>query len=277
MSNLGRYIKKFFFNFKSKVKNKIIYLNASIVRYIFNKYKIEFIFKDSFGTLSNKLINCENLEYIMRTNYSCDAGPLMQSIDKLRFNTTFDVGANIGIVTTFLAKRSEKCFAFECFDGNYKRCRENLKLNNIHNVQLLPYAISNKSGKSKFYLLKEHGWHSLGKVNTSKIISSIEVETITIDSFCDKNNIDIIDFLKIDVEGFELNVLKGAKRMLHDKRISLIAFEISLVPLKSLNIKPSYVYKFLEDHDYEILNLDNTLFKKGKESNHMDLLAKPKR
>ena len=65
--------------------------------------------------------------------------------------------------------------------------------------------------------------------------------------------------------------------MLNEKRISLIAFEISLAPLQSLNIKPSYIYKLLESHDYEIFNLDSTKFQKGKVAFHQDLLAKPKR
>ena len=53
------------------------------------------------------------------------------------------------------------------------------------------------------------------------------VRTETLDGFCAKNKINLIDFMKIDVEGFELNVLKGAELMLSGGKIKLIQFEFT--------------------------------------------------
>jgi hypothetical protein len=55
----------------------------------------------------------------------------------------------------------------------------------------------------------------------------ITVKVLTLDSFCEQRSIEKIDLLKVDVEGFEIEVFKGAKRMLENKNIQIIAFEIS--------------------------------------------------
>src|SRR5258708_1156157 len=59
------------------------------------------------------------------------------------------------------------------------------------------------------------------------VITSIEFKMDTIDNFCKINNISNIDFLKIDVEGHELSVLKGAQYMLTNKHIKIIQFEFN--------------------------------------------------
>ncbi len=51
----------------------------------------------------------------------------------------------------------------------------------------------------------------------------------TLDFYCENNGIETIDFLKIDVEGFELNVLKGGARMLKNKKIGMIQFEFTQI------------------------------------------------
>lgn len=56
---------------------------------------------------------------------------------------------------------------------------------------------------------------------------TLRVPVTTVDKFCAQNNIEQIDFLKIDTEGFELEVLLGAKRMLGQKKIKFIQFEYS--------------------------------------------------
>jgi len=56
---------------------------------------------------------------------------------------------------------------------------------------------------------------------------SLQVPVTTLDKFCDKNKIDYIDFLKIDTEGFELEVLYGAKKMIGQSRIKYLQFEYS--------------------------------------------------
>jgi FkbM family methyltransferase len=56
---------------------------------------------------------------------------------------------------------------------------------------------------------------------------STNVPVITLDTYCAENAVERIDLLKIDVEGFELNVLRGARRLLDDRRIGAIQFEFN--------------------------------------------------
>ena len=53
----------------------------------------------------------------------------------------------------------------------------------------------------------------------------MEIETNTIDNYCLENNIDLIDILKIDVQGSEIEVLKGASNMLKERRIKVVYTE----------------------------------------------------
>lgn len=55
--------------------------------------------------------------------------------------------------------------------------------------------------------------------------SEEEIETITIDEFMEQNDIPVVDFMKMDIEGHELVALKGARRAIHQKRIKALTFE----------------------------------------------------
>jgi hypothetical protein len=73
-----------------------------------------------------------------------------------------------------------------------------------------------------------------------RAIASERIEVQTIDSFCEKQQIDRIDFLKMDVEGHEMAVLRGAKSMLDANRISMIQFEFGPPNISS----QTYFYDF---------------------------------
>jgi FkbM family methyltransferase len=77
-----------------------------------------------------------------------------------------------------------------------------------------------------------------------------EIQISTLDKFCEKENINEIDFLKIDIEGHELFVLKGARRMLSEKKIRFIQFEFGDFHLDSRT--------FFRDF-YSLLAADYTL------------------
>ena len=60
-------------------------------------------------------------------------------------------------------------------------------------------------------------------------VEKVDCQFTTLDDFCDENNVEFIDFLKIDVQGAEFKVLKGAKKALSEKRIGVIQLEVILV------------------------------------------------
>ena len=105
----------------------------------------------------------------------------------------------------FLSKGAGKVYAFEGDDISFKVLSKNVRLNRVEG-KIIPVKalLSDKDGVSKIKMTGSGSSSTLAKDGT-------EVESITLDSFVFKNNIEYIDFIKLDVEGAELDVLKGAK------------------------------------------------------------------
>jgi FkbM family methyltransferase len=177
----------------------------------------------------------------------------------------FDVGSHIGVVACYLRTRateSGKIYAFEPFSKSYQRLCENIALNSYKNVYTNNVAISDEIGVAKFYYEpRDNQLNSLGKVSngTNQLSESVDVNTETIDSYCEQNKINLINFLKIDTEGYEINVLKGAANMLTNKKIEIVQFEISNQPLESLGKTPDEIITYLNSKGYEVFEyIENT-------------------
>jgi len=99
------------------------------------------------------------------------------------------------------------------------------------NVHLINKGMSDVSGVATLYTHPDRGAvDSLHRVKGGKYnhVDKVEVELSTIDSYMSENGISKLDFLKIDTEGNDLNVIKGAEKMLKEGRIDTIQFEFSL-------------------------------------------------
>ena len=96
------------------------------------------------------------------------------------------------------------------------------------------------------------------------IETELKVEGITIDQYCLKNNIEQIDILKIDVQGNELKVLEGAKRMLTNNRIKLIFLEISIASNYEGQSEIDQVIRLLKIHKYRIFNFFKMKHQEGR-------------
>ena len=151
----------------------------------------------------------------------------------------FDVGANIGLHSLFASKRigSEgKVIAFEPCESTYKRLVENVNLNKPNNIYVFKLALGDNdcemdmikitSDTSKTYI------RQVKSNNKDEIIEIVKLTTL--DNFIRNNNIKKIDYLKIDVEGFELNVLKGAITTLTNIIPAIIQLEIEPFNLKEI-------------------------------------------
>lgn len=166
----------------------------------------------------------------------------------------FDVGANIGhhsIVMSQCVQNNGKVFAFEPIPHIREQMKESLTLNEINNVEIISDALSNKEGELNLHLRDGNiGGSSLVDVGDSK---TIKVNVKTLDSY----NYRKVDFIKIDVEGFEYNVLLGGEKTI-EKYQPVILFEYS--PIYYRRYEPSHtknILSFFEEHNYKLFDLED--------------------
>ena len=127
----------------------------------------------------------------------------------------FDIGANIGIYTLIFSKYAKKVYAFEPLPRNYYYLQRTLNINGVENVHIINKAISDRT--RTLYFEKGDSW-ATGSISNE---GEIKISSITLDNFCDSNKISP-DFLKIDVEGAEYSVLKGAKNILSKNKPGIL-------------------------------------------------------
>lgn len=132
-----------------------------------------------------------------------------------------DIGANIGFMTAYFAQRWQHVTAFEPTPAIFACLEKNCTRDNI---DLKPLALSDKTDTVIFAVGRRSEINQI--VSSADILSkhwfSIEVPAVTLDSL----NLTGIDMIKIDVEGHELSVLRGAEQTIRGQR-PLIAIEIS--------------------------------------------------
>ncbi len=122
-----------------------------------------------------------------------------------------DVGAYIGVYAIYLAKRVSKVIAFEPHPKTFEMLDKSIKLNQLHNVLVFKKTVDD-SKKKVSYRLSVSPMLSGIALPVDKLYSTIETESIDLDTALAMES--RVDWLIIDVESFEVNVLNGAKTIL---------------------------------------------------------------
>ena len=179
--------------------------------------------------------------------------------------TVFDAGANVGELTLLFSRfvgESGTVHAFEASKNVFHKLQTVCALTGRRNVALNHSALSDKSGGIRLNVydetyssfnsqarrpLKDYGL-DLEPVGVEETLAT------TVDEYCEKHAIEFIDLLKIDVEGAELQVLKGAARMLKSKKIACLTFEFGQTTFDMGN-KPEEIESLLQQFDYRIRNI----------------------
>lgn len=172
-----------------------------------------------------------------------------------------DIGANIGYYTVKMASivgEQGKVLAFEPNSLMVEELKNNIELNNFKNIQIHEIALSNISGNLTFYnpsIGKEaHG--SLKQNKTFDFTDTKEVKAERLDMVLKNAGIDKVDFIKMDVEGAEYEVLLGAKELLSSDNKPIIIFESAENLCYAFEHKVFDVLKLVSDYGYEIENID---------------------
>jgi len=161
-------------------------------------------------------------------------------------DVVIDIGANIGIHTILLSKlvgKEGRVIAFEPVPHLLKRLNTNLTLNSCRNTTVCNYAIGNENKKTSMNAVSEEDFNqgssslvlnenlSLGHIQ----IDDLEVNVRKLDDLYNELGLNKINFIKMDIEGFEYFALQGMSKIIRDHRPSLI-IEYNVERLNFLNI-----------------------------------------
>ncbi len=193
---------------------------------------------------------CDLSELIQRNiflfNYDEDAQLFVRK--RLHPGDTFvDAGANVGFYTLLAASivgERGKVIAIEPNPKPFLKLKRVIEKNNITNVILLNVALGKEPGTCNLFLNPEYGCDTATMV-AHDAPESILVEVQPLDSVVATHQIERIDYLKVDVEGFEPDVLAGAKKLLSERRIGVIQCEFCEFWLERNSSSPERLHRFL--------------------------------
>jgi methyltransferase, FkbM family len=169
----------------------------------------------------------------------------------------FDVGANVGKYSNLIREFSPSAsiFAFEPHPETFKVLQDSA---NPHRYTAINVALTDSVGTTRLYDYELHD-NQKGSEHASLVegvIESVhggksvewEVQTTTVDEFRARSGTGRIDLLKIDVEGNELKVLKGASQSLEQRQIDIIHFEFTEANMVSRTLMKDF-FNLLPEYD----------------------------
>lgn len=235
-------IKNFLFNYKRPKYRRFIYdISKQYVNFFQNDQNIdmstngEYRFLSKFFALSNKSV-------------------------------FFDVGANVGDYTRYIIDntnhvRNRTIHCFEPDSLTFKKLEDSF--GGTPGVFLNHVAVSDSVGKKEMFINKEapelNSFHDTEE--KSYTILKESVHSITLDQYVTVHNLHSIDLLKVDVEGHELAVFKGAQNLLKNKQIYCIQFEFGNAAIYSRTFFKD-IYDLFVLHGYTIYKImPSTLLK----------------
>jgi FkbM family methyltransferase len=177
-------------------------------------------------------IELDLCDYIQRSVYLNTFEPQESTWikDYLQPGMTFvDVGANIGyysLMAASLVGDRGRVFAFEPSPYVHGKLQATIDRNQIANIQAIQAGLSDTEGNLQLFIQTQPGNHTPSMVETPGC-RSIEVPVYQLDKYLSTNQIDRVDLLKIDVEGFEPNAIEGGMDYIRNGKIGAILVELN--------------------------------------------------
>jgi FkbM family methyltransferase len=178
----------------------------------------------------------------------------------------FDVGANFGIMSLQYARivPQGRVYAFEPTHYAFSHLKRNLELNpglsgHIVPVQTFVSSVSSEETDIRAYSswkVTSEAKNQKHNVHGGTIQSAEGVGAVSLDDFCGKNGISRLDFIKIDTDGYEYEVFKGARQTIAEFKPDII-FEIGLYVMKEKGITFKHYADFFISLGYSMYNSSN--------------------
>ena len=184
---------------------------------------------------------------------------LIKKFSKINRLVLIDCGANYGFYSLYTASISARNYviAFEASKNTCKEFNKNLKLNSLKNIKLENMGVSNSNNKFLNFNESRKNWES--SLSHNNFISSVsqKIKTIKIDEYLKNKKIDdCFLFIKIDVEGSEIEVIKSSLRIIK-KHSPIIIIEFSKYNLYNKKENYNFLNYFLKKFNYNIYSINN--------------------
>ena len=213
---------------------------------------------------------------VAHNNYNAIHKFLISEVLKCEEPVIFDVGANDGESIERFKKifSKSKIYSFEPDDNAFQRLKKNYY--NKENIEIFDFGISNRDGNQQFYSYDHDKISSLMRLDAnSKLFKSRkiaknsgedfeklkDIKILKLDSFVKDKNIPRINILKIDVQGYEPEVIEGAKYLIENNKIDIIEMEIILGYGYSKSISFYDIEKNFSKQEYKLaaINYDSNI------------------
>jgi FkbM family methyltransferase len=190
-------------------------------------------------TLTQQICESVTVRYLPQGNVSRDLYLGQFELETIDFFShhlrpgmiVFDVGANIGVYSLLSAKHVGKGGAIHSFEptpSTFAQLQANVELNGFACINLNQLAVAEQSGTSNLFLYEQNAMNSLSRQDwVGTPLGQVAVETISLDEYVDAEGLATVNLLKLDVEGAELGVLKGARRLLSGPNPPVVVCEFA--------------------------------------------------
>lgn len=242
--------------------------------YLYPKGSIREVNRDG---INFKLDLCDTVDHYIFYNYRDHSLELFFEEAK-NAKVILDIGANIGWTSLRFASKNPKAniIAFEPHPLTFQRAKDNFDRNNFSNILCLNIGLGESSSVLKIYELMDNnsGMNRIVLEELDRPFKEVKIERL--DDVLKSRNIYQVDLIKMDVEGFEGFVLKGASTILTNSNAKIL-METDDVYLKNNGISPRALINILKDYGYKTFyRSDKKCFIKDAENLsgcHFDMLC----
>lgn len=178
-----------------------------------------------------------------------------------RDDTVFDVGANIGETTLNFARLvgpGGQVYSFEPDPYNYERAGNNISLNDFSNITLAQVGIAEEEKEVRLFKVDPHnlGMNRILPEESSSGFDSALIRCRTLDSVVQEEHVSRVSLIKMDIEGYEMNALRGARDTL--ERFSPVLFiEVGDSKLRENGSSAAELIRFLLEMGYRVFFAPN--------------------
>ncbi|HVE76716.1 MAG TPA: FkbM family methyltransferase [Actinomycetota bacterium] len=186
--------------------------------------------------------------------------------------TAWDLGADSGWFTLLLAQcvgRGGRVDSFEPFPSNVRRIKANMDLNRMTWINLNAVAVGAKSGKQFFVPPSDEAagglpflrhCTSVGYLTKESNVGALEVPQVTLDEYADTTGVRDLAFIKMDIEGSEVDALRGGRAVI-DRFRPILAVEYNRSTLERAGSSIEELDELIESYDYDRFLYDNRMRK----------------